>query len=532
MDLIPGSVVIPILPQVLPPLPRALPVAMLPPSEDCERLASLASTTGGSTEGSDAATVLVQEQEKLCSALADLAEEHRAMWEEQAASQQQFISTILEAHQDMLKALRRPGAGLGAAAAAAPAGNAAAPSVRRRPPQLPFGTFARGRGQTDESETDDSGGTSPTSPTTISKFFKSEGLAPQIVLTPTNGAGDMIGRKTTHKTTWLDASETKNFGRLQRNVDLWRQSSGLHTVEDWVTNYRNHPSPWPALLMIHGVEETTKRLRSKVEHYALYSALFMSVAMEVIISNPGSATNEAEMPALWSHDWWNFHIVKRLYAYGFGFGIVCHMLSILIAMSFHNALNEAARDSDVFRMFSRGRAFWATTQCQKAFRWGCLSDFLAMSAGISRYIGIVETVVFALLSLCGSIVFFRRTSMPLFRNSSITNYWREEVGGKPDDDDLYDLTVPVASFKARAKVNRAACEEQGGVVHQAHTPRANETSLAEEQDGAFAQTQRTLRSFSMRRSTNSLEEDGNRPQDSSRLSHQESIQEEDLGKES
>jgi len=35
--------------------------------------------------------------------------------------------------------------------------------------------------------------------------------------------------------------------------DWWRRCSGLHTVEDWVVDYRNHPAGWGALLMIHGV---------------------------------------------------------------------------------------------------------------------------------------------------------------------------------------------------------------------------------------------------------------------------------------
>ena len=35
--------------------------------------------------------------------------------------------------------------------------------------------------------------------------------------------------------------------------DWWRRCSGLHTVEDWVINYKKHPAGWGALLMIHGV---------------------------------------------------------------------------------------------------------------------------------------------------------------------------------------------------------------------------------------------------------------------------------------
>ena len=62
-------------------------------------------------------------------------------------------------------------------------------------------------------------------------------------------------------------------------LDWWRRCSGLHTVEKWVLNYRKHPAGWAALLMIHGIPEVTSRLRSKVESYAIYSALFLSFSI-------------------------------------------------------------------------------------------------------------------------------------------------------------------------------------------------------------------------------------------------------------
>ena len=36
-------------------------------------------------------------------------------------------------------------------------------------------------------------------------------------------------------------------------LDWWKRTNGLHTQESWVTNYRAHAGPWPALLSIHGV---------------------------------------------------------------------------------------------------------------------------------------------------------------------------------------------------------------------------------------------------------------------------------------
>ena len=73
----------------------------------------------------------------------------------------------------------------------------------------------------------------------------------------------------------------KVYGELHRVVELnleddsfmdwYRKTSGMHTIEGWCTKYQKHPYCWGALLMIHGVEEVTQRLRNKVESYAVYS---------------------------------------------------------------------------------------------------------------------------------------------------------------------------------------------------------------------------------------------------------------------
>merc|ERR1712142_723089 len=128
--------------------------------------------------------------------------------------------------------------------------------------------------------------------------------------------------------------------------------------------------------MIHGVPEITARMRSKVENYAIYSVLFLSVSIALLVDPPNAVTKKcAEDPM--SLDFWVCHLRRRAYLYGFAIGIAAHMLSILLAMAFVNALNEAARDSDVYRMFSRGKGFIATVKCQYAFRLGCAADYVA-----------------------------------------------------------------------------------------------------------------------------------------------------------
>ena len=143
-------------------------------------------------------------------------------------------------------------------------------------------------------------------------------------------------------------------------ADWWKRCSGLHTVEEWVLNYRKHPAGWAALLAIQGIPEVTNRLRSKVENYAIYSALFLSFSVPSAMDLP-PAIGECDTEE------WSCVISKRMLMYLLVFSIVAHMLCILLAMSFVNALNEAARDADVFRMFGRGQGFVATVKAQYAF---------------------------------------------------------------------------------------------------------------------------------------------------------------------
>ena len=58
---------------------------------------------------------------------------------------------------------------------------------------------------------------------------------------------------------------------------------------------------------------------------------------------------------------------KRVFFYCLITGVVSHILCITLALCFGNALNEAARDADVFRMFSpAGNGFMATKKCENA----------------------------------------------------------------------------------------------------------------------------------------------------------------------
>merc|ERR1712083_1017969 len=93
------------------------------------------------------------------------------------------------------------------------------------------------------------------------------------------------------------------------------------------------------------------------------------------------------------------HIRKRVFSYSFALCIASHLLSIMLAMGFHNALNEAARDSDVFRMFARGQGFRATMMCQNAFHVGAIACCVGLAAVSQEHVGWDMVIWFVLLAV-------------------------------------------------------------------------------------------------------------------------------------
>merc|ERR1719507_56247 len=203
--------------------------------------------------------------------------------------------------------------------------------------------------------------------------------------------------------------------------------------------------------MIHGVQDVSNRLRTKVQNYAVFSALFLAGSIKAMSSKIPVCNPDP--------DTWECHIRKRVYSYCFATTIASHLLCILLAMAFHNALNEAARDSDVYRMFSRGKGFNATKKVQTAFRLGAFTACIALTAVAQESVG-WEMVVWAALLAVVALYQYRTTSDLLFRNASIINYWRQELGGRPDPDDPYDLEVPVNCFLSRVSWVRPTEEKK------------------------------------------------------------------------
>jgi len=229
----------------------------------------------------------------------------------------------------------------------------------------------------------------------------------------------------------------------------WLQCSGLHTVGKWVLNYRKHPSCWAALLMLHGVPEVSGRLRAKVENYAIYSALFLSCTIAAVMDPPPAMDCESR-EFQGDYERYRCEVAKRVAAYALIASIAFHFLAIILAMAFVNALNECARESDVFRVFARGQGFLATYKCQKAFRIGSVCTMVAVGAVSLEMIG-WDAVAFELLLAAYVVRTFAHTSHLLFSSGSLVNYWRTELGGKPDEDDPYDIQPGVEVFKERLK---------------------------------------------------------------------------------
>jgi len=235
------------------------------------------------------------------------------------------------------------------------------------------------------------------------------------------------------------------YGRQEEMLDFWKRTHGMHTVDSWVMDYRKHPAGWGALLMIHGVGEMTSRLRSKVENYAIYSALFLSMSIALVADPADFIFNDCENLIC--------EVQKRIYFYGLSIGTALHMLCIMLGMSFVNALNETARDADVYRLLSKGQGFFATRRCSLCFMIGCAADFLAVGVTAIEYLDPIEPLVLYVVLLFVACAIFFPTARRLFESSSIVSYWREELGGKPDPDDPYDLQVPAKCVHERASMN-------------------------------------------------------------------------------
>jgi hypothetical protein len=221
-------------------------------------------------------------------------------------------------------------------------------------------------------------------------------------------AGDVaaprkLSRKLSRKGSLVDPEFEKSVQEMceesktheEAVLDWWKRTNGLHTQESWVTNYRSHPGPWAGLLSIHGVPEVVARLRSKVENYAVYSVFILSGSIGITAKPPSGLLmcSDESFGGVWFCTSIKYAYLLCMYA-----GMIKFMECILLAMAFVNALNETARDCDVYRMFSRGKGYAATVSVQKSFLYGVGCNFLAVMLAGSTYINAVAPSFFLLFS--------------------------------------------------------------------------------------------------------------------------------------
>ncbi|CAD7925320.1 unnamed protein product [Amoebophrya sp. A120] len=242
--------------------------------------------------------------------------------------------------------------------------------------------------------------------------------------------------------------------------DWYRKTAGMHTVQKWLENYQKHPYGWGALMMIHGTDEVCFRLRTKVENYAVYAALFLSASIVLILApqdSVGSLCEKANSEKLRSEGdpfWWVCHMQQRIYFYSLAGATCSHVLAILLAMAFINAFNEAGRDCDIIRMFGEGKGYLATVKCEKAFTYGLCLLFLALFDAVWIFLSIFDAVgLFLVLGFVCYYGVYKETVKLLFESSSIMWYWRWGRG-HASGRDPFVLSLPIERLQQKTAVSR------------------------------------------------------------------------------
>jgi len=244
---------------------------------------------------------------------------------------------------------------------------------------------------------------------------------------------------------------------------MYKQTSGMHTVQQWLTGYDKHPYAWGALIAIHGVEEISFRLRSKVANYAVYSAVLLTASIMLLLTPSSKILEDGSI------------IYRYIYLYSTVGSIGCHMFSILAGMVFTNALNEAARDSDVIRMFAEGKGYLATLKSEQAFQFGLLFGLISLCAGIASIYHWIDAIVCFFL-LAGSIAFiYIPMRDALFDSSSLMSYWRFGKGTTDESrKDPYDLSIPMENVLKKAFLSEKLYEQ----LDKAHLDHTIPTAVA------------------------------------------------------
>lgn len=211
----------------------------------------------------------------------------------------------------------------------------------------------------------------------------------------------------------------------------------MESVKDWVMDWDSHDNKWAKLCMIHGTSEVRARVQTKVQNYAIYSALFLSVSMTLMAAPPEVMFQIGENLTVGTEEWYLWQVTKRICILGFAMGTVSHMTCILLSLSITDALAECLRDSSVYQIFAAGKGRNVKI-CRIAFRVGCFSDYFATLAATMNYVTWVEAI---------SIFFFF-----ILLAQGIQRYYIGTIGTIGEITDTTEFTLPKACFKHTSEI--------------------------------------------------------------------------------
>merc|ERR1719296_109916 len=105
-------------------------------------------------------------------------------------------------------------------------------------------------------------------------------------------------------------------------------------------DWDGHQCNWAKLCMIHGSAEVRNRIQTRLDNYAIYSALFLGISMMLLASPPEKMMDYGETLDVGSPEWWWWSLSKRVCLGGFALGTGAHLICILLSIRFTDAMSE------------------------------------------------------------------------------------------------------------------------------------------------------------------------------------------------
>lgn len=230
-------------------------------------------------------------------------------------------------------------------------------------------------------------------------------------------------------------------------IDWWRKTSGMHTVEQWLTrDYRSrmedrskysktHPG-WTPLLLVKSPVEIACMVRERIESFSLYSMFLLSSAVILLLAGKNGGSPENICPssgslinnnsgdnvpnnsttvastntpaALFSLsnvdqaacvDASTAFIQRRVFIYALSIAALLFAIAILLGLQVRGALDECARDADIVRLFSEGHGYEAVHRMELSFFFGLGFLFVTLFAALWAQLSLVDAIIVAAVVL-------------------------------------------------------------------------------------------------------------------------------------